>query len=106
MSHTNTITQIVETGESTKGNVSHSDIGLHRTDPTVVPDHGRQLNERNSICVDPAEFPPQPSTTVFAVERWNNPKANMYRTSAVLFAFVVMGANDAAYGVSELPSQA
>jgi hypothetical protein len=47
---------------------------------------------------DPAYFLPQPSTTVSVVERWNNPKINMWRTFAAFFAFVIMGANDAAYG--------
>lgn len=48
---------------------------------------------------DPSEFLPQPSTTVTAKERWNHPKVNMWRTFATFFAFILMGANDAAYGV-------
>jgi hypothetical protein len=49
---------------------------------------------------DPVEFLPQPSTTVSVVERWNHPPINIQRTFATFFAFVIMGANDAAYGVS------
>lgn len=48
---------------------------------------------------DPAEFLPQPSTTVSVVERWNHPHINVQRTLATFFAFIIMGANDAAYGV-------
>ncbi|KAF2010499.1 MFS general substrate transporter [Aaosphaeria arxii CBS 175.79] len=48
--------------------------------------------------IDPAEFLPQPSTTVNVVERWNYPRINIYRTCATFFAFIVAGANDAAYG--------
>lgn len=47
---------------------------------------------------DPTEYLPQPSTTVNVVERWNHPKVNVYRTFATFWAFVIMGANDAAYG--------
>lgn len=35
-----------------------------------------------------------------ALERWNSPPINTYRTFATLWSFLVMGANDAAYGVS------
>ncbi|KAJ4297589.1 hypothetical protein N0V90_005482 [Kalmusia sp. IMI 367209] len=48
---------------------------------------------------DPAEFLPQPSTTVNVIERWNHPKVNIWRTFATFFAFTLLGANDAAYGV-------
>lgn len=43
---------------------------------------------------------PSPVTAVEVVQRWNNPKVNIYRTFATFYTFVVMGANDAAYGVS------
>ncbi|KAL3462687.1 major facilitator superfamily domain-containing protein [Aspergillus heterothallicus] len=32
------------------------------------------------------------------VERWNYPRANVYKTFATFWAFLVMGANDSAYG--------
>jgi hypothetical protein len=35
------------------------------------------------------------------LERWNEPRANAYRYFATIFAFTIMGMNDAAYGVSE-----
>lgn len=35
-----------------------------------------------------------------ALEKWNHPRINMYRLFATLWSFLVMGANDAAYGVS------
>lgn len=47
---------------------------------------------------DPAEFLPQPSTTISVVQRWNSPRVNIQRTFATFWAFIVMGANDAAYG--------
>jgi hypothetical protein len=36
-----------------------------------------------------------------ALEKWNQPQINVYRTFATFFSFLVMGANDAAYGVRE-----
>ena len=33
-----------------------------------------------------------------SVERWNNPKINIYRYFSIIYTFVVLGMNDAAYG--------
>ncbi|EHK97631.1 hypothetical protein M7I_6601 [Glarea lozoyensis 74030] len=33
------------------------------------------------------------------LERWNEPRANAYRYFATIFAFTIMGMNDAAYGL-------
>lgn len=41
-----------------------------------------------------------PPTAVGVVEKWNEPRSNIYRTFATFWSFLVMGANDAAYGVS------
>ncbi|KAJ5414740.1 hypothetical protein N7509_001367 [Penicillium cosmopolitanum] len=35
-----------------------------------------------------------------ALEKWNQPRINAYRSFATFWSFLVMGANDAAYGVS------
>lgn len=34
------------------------------------------------------------------LERWNYPRSNIFKTLATFWAFLVMGANDSAYGVS------
>lgn len=34
------------------------------------------------------------------LEKWNQPRVNIHRTFATFWSFLVMGANDAAYGVS------
>lgn len=34
------------------------------------------------------------------VEKWNEPRINIYRTFATFWSFVILGANDAATGVS------
>lgn len=41
-----------------------------------------------------------PPTGANALERWNQPQSNVYRTLATFWTFLVMGANDAVYGVS------
>lgn len=49
---------------------------------------------------DLAETLPDPSTAVGVVEHWNRPRINILRTLATCLGFMIMGANDAAYGVS------
>ena len=46
-----------------------------------------------------SEVPPQHA--VSALPAWNQSKANVSKTLSTFVAFVIMGANDAAYGVSE-----
>ena len=47
----------------------------------------------------PNESVPPPTAAV-VLERWNQPRSNVYRTLATFWTFLVMGANDAVYGVS------
>ncbi|KAH9997379.1 MFS general substrate transporter [Xylariaceae sp. FL0662B] len=44
---------------------------------------------------------PPPSTATEVVQRWNYPKSNILKVAACFWSFVVMGANDAAYGIQE-----
>jgi hypothetical protein len=37
------------------------------------------------------------------LEQWNQPRINTYRYLSTLYAFIIMGMNDAAYGVSGRP---
>lgn len=43
---------------------------------------------------------PEDDSGVEVEERWNESKGNVYRTFATFWALLVMGMNDAAYGVS------
>lgn len=43
---------------------------------------------------------PPPTTAADVVERWNYPRSNIPKVGTCFWAFIVMGANDAAYGVS------
>ncbi|KAF2735457.1 MFS general substrate transporter [Polyplosphaeria fusca] len=47
---------------------------------------------------DPVERLPSPTTASEKLERWNHPRSNLFRSLAAFWSFVVMGANDAAYG--------
>lgn len=100
MSLTNTITTTPAPTNPSSSCGSESNIELQPIASAALRDPGRKLSEERSKNIDPVEFLPQPSTTVSVVERWNSPKGNIYRTAATLFAFIIMGANDAAYGVS------
>lgn len=62
-----------------------------------LPSSGLQRDEQEAVIV------------AHALEKWNDPAVNVYRLFATFWSFVIMGANDAAYGVStasspELPS--
>ena len=101
MSPTDTTTQILaSTFNPPSAVISHENVELESIATAAVRDRGRVLGNEGSSGIDPIEFLPQPSTTVSVVQRWNHPMANVYRTLSILFAFIIMGANDAAYGVS------
>ena len=48
------------------------------------------------------ETPSQPSTAQPALQQWNHPRINMWRTFAAFLAMFLMGCNDAVYGVSSI----
>jgi hypothetical protein len=61
---------------------------------------GLRLSDTKGVqeC-DPVENLPSPTTQAAdKLERWNHPRSNFFKTSAAFWSFVVMGANDAAYG--------
>lgn len=80
---------------------SSSDIELqpgpfgasHHHHPVVASAPSAPVRDGEAV-----EALPIPQSTATALERWNKPRTNAYRTMATLFAFLVMGANDAAYG--------
>jgi hypothetical protein len=43
-----------------------------------------------------------PAVVAHALEQWNEPSVNVSRVFATFWSFVIMGANDAAYGVSSI----
>jgi hypothetical protein len=80
-------TQSISTGLSTQ----HIDTSRDDGFPSNIC---AAMKEEIDLSVHDRERPVQ--------EQWNNPKSNAYRYFASLFAFTIMGMNDAAYGVSKL----
>lgn len=58
----------------------------------------RDLESGNENTQDLVETPFNVSN--IGLERWNKPQINVYRYLATLYSFIIMGMNDAAYGVS------
>ena len=48
--------------------------------------------------VDTREEDESPGTPE-VLEQWNNPRINLYRYLATIYSFIILGMNDAAYGV-------
>ena len=53
--------------------------------------------------VPPGELPSPTTATAEKKEQWNHPRINVYRTLSAFWCFILMGANDAASGVSIPP---
>jgi len=51
--------------------------------------------------VDTKENQSAPINAIPALQQWNKPRINSYRYGAALLGMLIMGMNDAAYGVSE-----
>ena len=66
--------------------------GLLRGDPIE-----NDRSTSNEGC-DESDIPPQNAVSVLPT--WNQNKANTFKTLSTFMAFIIMGANDAAYGVS------
>lgn len=62
---------------------------------------GRNERESDLETLSAESRPDQPPTVVaLALEKWNDPTENISRLFSTYWSFVIMGANDAAYGVS------
>lgn len=55
------------------------------------------LPRSEQLTIDSSDGPPGAFP---ALEKWNSPRINIYRSFSTFWSFLVMGANDAAYGVS------
>ena len=54
--------------------------------------------------VETGNFEAADGTVVEAAEKWNSPRINIFRVGATFWSMMIMGANDAAYGVSVTPA--
>lgn len=84
---------------SPKENNGERPLGL--TLDTTEPERNNGINNDRSPGWDRDTESPGPERVVaHAREKWNEPSVNALRTFATFWSFVIMGANDAAYGVS------
>ncbi|KAI0542021.1 major facilitator superfamily domain-containing protein [Xylaria digitata] len=68
--------------------------------PTPQDSPARRTSSDEEKQIDDS-FPPTPLMAAEVKERWNYPRSNTRRVAACFYSFVVMGANDAAYGLQE-----
>ena len=59
---------------------------------------GRTNIESSASAIQNDATPPE--NAVSAKITWNNPRINVWRIFATFYSFIVVGANDAVYGVS------
>ncbi|EEH22691.1 hypothetical protein PABG_04902 [Paracoccidioides brasiliensis Pb03] len=65
------------------------------------------INQPEDVGSSPNDSPrdtfedSSPSVTTSSLQRWNYPKRNLFRFIATTFSFIILGINDAAYGLEE-----
>ncbi len=83
------------------GDASHPADALELQDPHgLIQDHA-QHDDCTSTGggLEGSAVPPEHAVSVLPT--WNQNKANVFKTFSTFSAFIIMGANDAAYGVSK-----
>jgi hypothetical protein len=68
-------------------------------DPIRTSEEGRRLGDADGVG-DIRDDVEVPVDAVEALQKWNEPRINMWRVFATYFSFFVFGMNDGAYGVS------
>ncbi|GAW26087.1 putative MFS transporter [Rosellinia necatrix] len=70
------------------------------TPPPLHDSSSRRRASSDEENQDGGSGPPPPTTAADVKERWNYPRSNIPRVTSCFYSFLVMGANDSAYGVS------
>ncbi len=83
------------------GDASHPADALELQDPHgLIQDHARHDDYTSTTGgLEESAVPPEHAVSVLPT--WNQNKANVFKTFSTFSAFIIMGANDAAYGVSK-----
>lgn len=67
-----------------------------------LKDHPPTIHDNPQITRNSADLSagalPLPSTASIRLQKWNSPRINMWRVFATFWSFIILGANDAAYG--------
>lgn len=69
---------------------------------SVSRSHSIHQQDSTMTAMELDELPPPATTAVTPPQTWKNPRVNFWRFIASNYSFVVLGVNDAAYGVSGL----
>jgi hypothetical protein len=77
----------------------------HETSLTINEDNEKDviapnLEDKSGEALDTKEDTQNSTDEMNKLDRWNQPRINMYRYFTTLFCLIIMGMNDAAYGVS------
>jgi hypothetical protein len=81
-------------------------MALHETTLTVNEENEKEviaanLGDKSEETVEESKEEAENSPNeINELEKWNHPRINMYRYLTTLFCLILMGMNDAAYGVS------
>lgn len=97
-------TQTIELSSGLKDELSQPvlDAGSPAESPRKHQAMAKDSDRSPDLTGKSDETEPTTGSAAFAGEKWNNPKSNAYRLGAAFFSFLVLGANDAAYGVSAI----
>ncbi|KAK7433386.1 hypothetical protein QQZ08_000326 [Neonectria magnoliae] len=68
---------------------------------TVQPFEQTARTSRDRVLAEVGGIEPDAAPGVQALQQWNEPKINTFRLSAAFWSMLVMGANDAAYGLEK-----
>lgn len=76
----------------------HDALDSHeKMEDSIIPtvDNGEKSPIESGDAKEEDESPGTPEV----LEQWNNPRINLYRYLATIYSFIILGMNDAAYGV-------
>ncbi len=76
------------------------DRNIANEDTALASIEGDSKQVREKIADQSDISRPSPEREI--LQRWNEPRVNLYRYLAVLYSFVVLGMNDGVYGVGFL----
>ena len=57
-----------------------------------------QVMGRDSPSISALDTPPEPEAPAIVLQRWNEPRVNIVRVFSTFYSFMILGANDGAYG--------
>jgi fucose permease len=92
MSTTTTVTRRPSTAQAELQDLSNL---LNKPQPVRLSDHAID-NSSAEVASNISSEAPEHAVSI--TERWNGSRLNIFKTASTFFGFIVMGANDAAYG--------